>query len=317
MKAIMYHYVRRPLPEMPNFGHLHVDDFCQQLDYFSKDHVFPTLQEFKEALASGRPIENSIILTFDDGFKDHYEFVFPELQRRGMWGFFFVPTMPYTRNRLLDVHRVHLLIGKFGGEKIYQSLQNLVTDDMLSHNNIKEFSERTYNVHANQKNNKYTVLAKRTLNYFISYQYREKVLDKLMEIFFPDDTGISGDFYMKPSELKEMADAGMVIGNHTISHPVLSKLDLAEQRNEIETSFEYFDNILGGYDLKSFCYPYGGFHSFSNATEQILSDCGTVCSFNVEARDIDANDLTSRPQALPRYNCNIFPFGSYRKEIET
>ena len=33
-------------------------------------------------------------------------------------------------------------------------------------------------------------------------------------------------------------------------------------------------------------------------------------SFNVEARDINTDDLLSRPQSLPRFDCNQFPFGA-------
>lgn len=53
----------------------------------------------------------------------------------------------------------------------------------------------------------------------------------------------------------------------------------------------------------------GGFHTFSPLTESILSKENVKFAFNVESRDIDLNDLQSRPQTLPRYDCNEFAFG--------
>ena len=61
--------------------------------------------------------------------------------------------------------------------------------------------------------------------------------------------------------------------------------------------------------IRSFAYPYGGFHSFNADTEQLLNKHKCRFAFNVESRDINLDDLR-RKQALPRYDCNNFPHGS-------
>jgi len=106
-----------------------------------------------------------------------------------------------------------------------------------------------------------------------------------------------------------MQQQGMIIGSHTTTHPVLSKLDYQQQQSEIDGSFKFIEDLTGGLTLRTFCYPYGGFHSFNSDTEQILTDNHVAFSFNVEPRDMEPNDLLKRPQALPRYDCNMFPFG--------
>jgi peptidoglycan/xylan/chitin deacetylase (PgdA/CDA1 family) len=147
------------------------------------------------------------------------------------------------------------------------------------------------------------------MNYLISYQYREQVLDELMDEFFGGDKKIFESFYLSIGEIKKMHDLGMVMGSHTKSHPVLSKLSFQEQQTEIHSSFDYLENICIKLPYKTFCYPYGGFHSFTNETESILKNAGCLFSFNVEERDISEMDLKNRPQALPRYDCNCFPHG--------
>lgn len=60
---------------------------------------------------------------------------------------------------------------------------------------------------------------------------------------------------------------------------------------------------------KTFCYPYGGYHTFTPSCERILEDLGCILAFSVESRDVKLQDILSRPYAIPRYDCNEFAFG--------
>jgi len=102
-----------------------------------------------------------------------------------------------------------------------------------------------------------------------------------------------------------MHENGMIIGSHTVNHPCMSKLAPDDQEREIHESFALIERTLGPLALKTFCYPYGGSHSFTPATERLLQNAGCHFSFSVEYRDIVAEDLLHRRQALPRYDCNM------------
>ncbi|MBN1123574.1 MAG: polysaccharide deacetylase family protein [Sedimentisphaerales bacterium] len=311
MKAIMYHYVHPDDSKFPYFRHLHRDDFRAQLDYFSANFDLISNVEFLEAIHSGKPYRDAIILTFDDAFKDHYMYVLPELKQRGLWGIFYIPTGVYATGRLMDVHRIHLLLGKWGGQCISNFLQEMVSDEMLIDNHVEAFRSRTYRA---QSNDDYTLHVKRTLNYYIGYAYRGDILNALMERFFPEEKALAGQFYMSEIELRKMQEAGMLIGSHSVNHPVMSKLTCREQKQEIDGSFAFLEQAMGRLSIRTFCYPYGGFHSFTGDTETLLDQAGCLFSFNVEHRDITAEDLINRPQALPRYDCNLFPHGHCRME---
>lgn len=306
MKVIMYHYIRPTDPELPYFRHLPLDSFKKQLSYFAGQYGCCSKADFLRAFETGVPA-TGVVLTFDDGFRDHYQYVLPCLREAQLWGIFYIPTRPYHTAKLLDVHRVHVLLGKHGGKAIYDALRDIVIEDMLSHAHIREFRTLTYN---NQNNDYYTNLVKRILNYYISYEFREKVLDELMREFVPDEQGLAAKFYMRPEEIRQMQDAGMVVGSHTVNHPVMSKLPRHRQEMEITESFSFLDQVTNGLTLRTFCHPYGGFHSFTEETEMLLHDHGCLFSVNVEPRDVDSVDLNKRVQALPRYDCNQFPFGA-------
>jgi len=305
----MYHYVRRDDPELPYFRHLHVEDFAKQLEYFGNEFGFVGKAEFRAALTSHVPADG-VVLTFDDGFKDHHRDVLPLLTKRGLWGIFYVVTSPYRTGRLIDVHRIHMLIGKYGGETIAKAMQRIVDRNMLSHEHVKEFHTETYD---KQNNDSSTNYVKRVLNYFIDYKHRRHVIDRLMCVFFPNEDELIADFYMTDRELLEMHANGMVLGSHTVNHPVLSKLAVEDQEKEIRESFDLLESVIGKTAMKTFSYPYGGFHTFTSETEKILTENGCLFSFNVESRDIGQQDLNRR-QALPRYDCNEFPFGSFREK---
>ena len=102
----MYHYVLEYNNEFPYFNFLHINNFKKQLDEFKKKYYFPTREEFIKFTKNKIKLpSNSVILTFDDGLKCHYEYVLPELVKRNLWGIFFISCSPYINNDILDVHK--------------------------------------------------------------------------------------------------------------------------------------------------------------------------------------------------------------------
>lgn len=308
MRAVMYHYVRPFDARMPYLKHLHLDDFKAQLDHFQETCGFVSYDAFMDSLITGE-LPEGVILTFDDGLICHYEHAFKELQSRGLWGIFYIPTGVYQTGKLLDVHRIHVLLGIIESQRIYEHLRSIITDDMLTDVGVEAFVNDTYTT---QSNDAFSLEVKKILNYYISYEHREAVLDQLMHHFDLHGADTVEAFYINDGHIREMHENGMVIGSHTVSHPVLSKLSEAEQVHEIQASFEYLRTVCRDPQISTFCYPYGGFHTFTAATERILTEAGCRYSFNVEHRDINRNDLLLRPQALPRYDCNHFPYGQVR-----
>ena len=229
--------------------------------------------------------------------------MFPELKKRNLWGIFYVPTQPYQSGKILDVHRIHLLCGKFLGRELIETLLDLLEDNMIPDEKIKEFREQTY---TKQDNFEGVSEFKRILNYFASYDFREQLIDKVAEKL--NYTFNASDFYVPAEKLQEMHADGNIIGSHTVSHPVMSKLSAAEQKMQIADSFSFLNDI-DCLKSKTYCHPYGGFHSFNDDTVNALFLEKVDYSFNVESRDIEDEDFLSSIQFLPRFDCNEFPFG--------
>jgi peptidoglycan/xylan/chitin deacetylase (PgdA/CDA1 family) len=305
MKAVMYHYVREFDKEQPYFKALHIEDFIKQLDYLEQEFGIATYNDILK-VKNGIPVDK-VLLTFDDGVIDHYKFVFPELKKRGKTGIFYVPTLPYAENKMLDVHKTHLILGTVDAAVVLKTLEALITSNMLEH--TEEFDNKTY-VH--QTNDECTLRVKRILNYFLSYNYRTEVIDKLFSELLGHQEEYCSSYYMNKDQIRELVDNNMIVGSHSISHPVFSRLNEKEQRKEIVESFLLLNQICGEQKIKTFCYPYGGAHSFNSLTVNILNEIENDFSFSVEPKDISPMDLRYNKQDLPRYDCNFFKYGQCR-----
>tara|TARA_A100001515_G_scaffold142221_1_gene140557 strand:+ start:1034 stop:1936 length:903 start_codon:yes stop_codon:yes gene_type:complete len=300
MLVVMYHYVRRDSAEYPNFNHLRVDDFERQLDYFEKEYGFVTRAQFLSSFDTGK-IPKGVLLTFDDGLSDHYENVYPILKKRGIFGIFYVPTGHYKnkQKKLLSVHRVHYLKGKYNSKNLLPEALSYISSDMLDQSKIHEFDMEIYK---DQSQSKSEYQLKRLFNYFLKPEHVEPILDILMKKYFKESE-LYDKIYLKVHQIKEMHDNGYLIGGHTENHNVLSRLGYLEQEREIMNSFSFLENIVGKLKVKSFCYPYGGKSSFNSDTVDILCRNDIHHSFMVGNEDV--KDIKNR-HFLKRMDCNRF-----------
>ena len=293
----MYHYVRPYSINYPFFKNLDLLLFSKQLDYFEEKYGFISKKDYQDSIKTGIP-KKGVVLTFDDGFKDHYEYVLPELNKRGLWGIFYIPTAQYSSNKLLGVHRVHYLKGKYGSTYILKEVLKRTKDYMINPDLIKQFSETTYHYSDRDDDEK---KLQRLLNYYIDYEARDKILDSLMTNLF-DESELFKETYLNKTEIIELHKSGNIIGPHTANHKVLSRLSYDEQYFEIKESLKFLNNIID-IKYKSFCYPYGYKSSYNDLTQQILR------SLNFDDACIFDNILTNtkiNKYELSRIDCNQF-----------
>ena len=53
---------------------------------------------------------NAVVLTFDDGYVDHYLNAFPVLDRLGLQGSFYIPVKPVVEHYVLDDNKIQFII---------------------------------------------------------------------------------------------------------------------------------------------------------------------------------------------------------------
>ena len=122
-KIIMYHYVHSLKNNVyPKIKGLETSGFKNQLNYFKDNFEFGDFSDIFHSLSNNTKIQNKIILTFDDGLKDHFTTVFPILKKMNIKGYFFPPSKPIEENIVLDVHKIHFILASTNVDKIIKEI---------------------------------------------------------------------------------------------------------------------------------------------------------------------------------------------------
>jgi peptidoglycan/xylan/chitin deacetylase (PgdA/CDA1 family) len=95
-------------------------------------------------------------------------------------------------------------------------------------------------------------------------------------------------------EAQEMIGAGMAIGSHTHTHPVLSQLEPEEQRRELAQSRSVLKKNLG-INADALAYPVGNPDSFSDQSQRVAQDVGYRAAFSFYGG-------TNLPGSMRRYD---------------
>lgn len=304
MKIIMYHYVR-PIKssEFPNLKGLELSSFRNQLDYFSKNYEFVTAEEVLMASKGLLKIQdNSVWLTFDDGYKDHYEYVLPELKSRNIQGSFFPIADASQKNLLPDVNAIQFIIQTINNDDLlYEVLLESFINIDLSKNEFNKYWIET------DKSSRYdsekTIFFKKMLQKILPEEQRRKIIDHLFnEVIGINQQDFCKKLYMSRDELKIMLEQGMFIGSHSTSHKWLDSLNYDSQLEEIDSSLEFLSSIGAQADDFIMCYPFGG---YDNNTLEILrkKDCKVALTTEVG----EANLIKNKCLELPRFDTNDFP----------
>jgi peptidoglycan/xylan/chitin deacetylase (PgdA/CDA1 family) len=298
--VVFYHYVRDvEKTAFPGIRALSVADFGSQLDWLQSRFTIVDGPTFEEAIANGRGFDRpAALLTFDDGFVDHYQNVFPELRRRKLGGMFFLAGATLGEApRLLNVHRAHFLLALLGPEALLAALRGELAE--ILEDGRDGGRPGTYRYDENPD-----AVVKRLLNYELPFAVVDQVLEILFRRHLGDPVTFARQLYLSGEMIREMAAGGMTFGFHTETHRVLSRLDESEQRDELLRGVAQV-RALTSQPAVPFCYPYGFSHTYNAATLAILAEAGYSVAFNTVRRAARVG-VDTRFE-LPRFDTRDLP----------
>lgn len=97
-----------------------------------------------------------------------------------------------------------------------------------------------------------------------------------------------------PDGLREVAERGVEIGSHTVSHPPLTEVSPTQLVRELEDSADRLD-ALGLTRPRAFAYPFG---RWNGEVAEAVREAGYEVAFTVDRGAVEAD---SDPHALPRF----------------
>ena len=112
LTIVMYHYVR----ELENSRYskikgLTVEQFKEQIAYIKKFYNPISACDLMDSMCADAELPpRAILLTFDDGYIDHFTNVFPILEKEQISGCFFPPAKCILEECVLDVNKIHFAL---------------------------------------------------------------------------------------------------------------------------------------------------------------------------------------------------------------
>jgi peptidoglycan/xylan/chitin deacetylase (PgdA/CDA1 family) len=304
LDIVMYHYVR-PISESryPKIKGLELKSFQNQLDFFLKEKNLVGTDDVINAVT--RSIElpkDSIWLTFDDGYKDHLDYVVPILEQKGIDAAFFPVSDTYENGSILDVNKIHYILASVNND---ESLLTHLVAEMEVEGLVKSDFDNLWN--SMDKSSRYdsevVIFFKRMLQRDLPLELRQKILARMFEnLVGRSQKEVSEELYMSKDDLISLSKKGFHIGSHTSSHMWLNNLTTIEQEKEIAKSLDALRSIRNKVSNWIMCYPYGG---YNDSTLSILEKMGCALALTTI---VGAADLSCQNKfELKRWDTNDFP----------
>ncbi|MGH8851496.1 MAG: polysaccharide deacetylase family protein [Casimicrobiaceae bacterium] len=234
MTILIFHRVRAAPDELfPN--EMHAAAFADCLQCVRNWFNVLALDEASAALDRGSVPARALAITFDDGYADNATVALPILQRLALPATFFVATGFLDGGRMWNDTVIEALRGAAGPEL--------------------DLSAQGLGKHAigSPQQRKVAIGAILALLKYLPRDERQARVDTIAaqaKVALPDDLMMTGD------QLRSVAAAGMTIGGHTVTHPILARLDEAAARREIADGRDALEAIVRQ-PVRLFAYPNG------------------------------------------------------------
>ena len=227
----------RVLPAADEFHYesIDADIFDAQMGIVARQFRPLPLAEAVERVRDDSLPARAVSITFDDGYADNCDVALPILERHGVPATFFVTT------GVLDG-------GRMWNDTIVEAVRRAPGDRLsLEGAGLKDLPIDT--IAARRDTALKVVLHLRRM---ADEERRRHTEDLAAQVGaeLPDDLMLSSD------QLRKLYQSGMEIGGHTVSHPILSRLDADDAVREISEGKARLEEITGA-SVSGFAYPNG------------------------------------------------------------
>ncbi|MFK7778856.1 MAG: polysaccharide deacetylase family protein [Gimesia sp.] len=303
--TVMYHYVREiKNSKYPNIKGLEFEGFKRQLDYLSNHYEIISADQLLEYI-TGEVFDfpkNACLLTFDDGYRDHIDYVLPELLKRKIGACFFPPAQPIEENILLDVNSIHFILASANDT-------TQLFNDLIDELRARDISESSINQSISKlaKPSRYdtaeVIFIKRMLQRELPFDMRSEITKTFFEKYVGKSAEeFNKELYMTLTDVEDLVRSGMYVGSHTYHHIWLDSVDAVTQEQEITKSLEFLAKVGAPTEKWIMCYPFGAYNS---DTIEILqrNHCAVGFTTRVGVSSLD------KEMALEfnRFDTNDFP----------
>ncbi|MBL7196746.1 MAG: polysaccharide deacetylase family protein [Candidatus Omnitrophica bacterium] len=205
--------------------------FFSHIDWLSHHATPVRLSDVPNLLKYGSVDKPYFAITFDDGYTNIINNALSLFDSKNIHPTVFVNSSFVNQD---DVY--------------YRVLAALLNDNGYG-GTLKNCLEEMMSIKLNSVSNAFSILKD-----MYQYQFTEKVVHKAWKLTFGKE--LPKRVHLDWNELRMLHSKGWEIGNHTVSHPTLTKLDYEQQKQQIEDNVTAIENS-GIRCIKWLSYPNG------------------------------------------------------------
>jgi peptidoglycan/xylan/chitin deacetylase (PgdA/CDA1 family) len=247
--------------------------FRAHLGYLQRrGYRFLSLQEYGEYLAGDRALEcDSVLITFDDGYRDNYTNALPALEAFGIPAAVFLCTGPLDSGTALWWDRIvgSVRSARHDGERTAPDARGIPENISHALARCLRGSDRAASRSVGGLIDKLKALPS---------EQRDRLVASLESVWppcRPDELMMTWDM------VREMHAAGVGIGAHSITHPDFSRIATGAALLESAGSKRTIEEHLG-VSVDSFAYPYGKDAYLTAASVEAVMESGFRWAFTTE-----------------------------------
>jgi peptidoglycan/xylan/chitin deacetylase (PgdA/CDA1 family) len=307
--VVMYHYVRDiKKSSYKNIKGLETKCFIEQIKYLKKNYNIIRIEELIESIEKKIKLPpKALLLTFDDGYADHFKNVFPVLKEFNIQGSFYIPAKAVIYNEVLDVNKLHfILASETNTTKIIDDIKKLLCEYKLKFN-LEDFNYYYKKLaFKNRWDNPNVIFIKRLLQVELNEGLRLLIVNYLFKKYVGvKESDFAKKLYVNEDQIKTMLKSGMHIGCHGYNHYWWNRLSSSDLEKEIDLSLHFLKNL--GVDISKWtsAYPYG---SYNQDVKELLEYKKCRVAFTTDLGI--ANNSYNNRLTMKRLDTNDIPVDS-------
>lgn len=257
--------------------------FAEQLEVIRKYAHPARLQQLTQELEAGKHSRRSIVITFDDGYANNLHNAKPLLERYDIPATVFVASGYVESEREFWWDELERLLLQPGPLPKKLELEINGSNYHWELGKAAYYSEDDYRQDRSWGVEQQSDPTPRHFLYRSLHQLlqplledeRRRMLNKLLTWAGAQPKGRLTHRSLTMVEVSTLEQGELLeVGSHTVTHPFLSALPVALQRDEIQQSKARLEEIIG-HPVSSFAYPYGDYTAESIA---VVQEAGFTCA---------------------------------------
>jgi peptidoglycan/xylan/chitin deacetylase (PgdA/CDA1 family) len=241
---------------VPLYSELPRGIFEAQMRHVKKHYRLLSLEEICRGLEDPERAQSGVAVTFDDGYRGVYEEAFPILRK------YQIPTTVFLTVNAIETGQVAWYDRIFLALSIIPKNQLDLELDGMRHFSLSSARERL----------EAAIEIISCLRKLPDWRRKECCAALEMQVELPQAE--LADRMMNWQQVRTMQRAGISFGSHTVSHPVVNQLTLAEMERELAESKQFLEAKLAC-PILDFAFPFGQLHDCGiERTSPIVVRCG-------------------------------------------